>query len=42
VFKLNNKGWGMTMMIIFLCIFILAIIVSAILAYRFGLGKNPF
>ncbi len=42
--KLDNKGWGLNTMIIFLVVMLLFILVIAILSYKMGIekdSKNP-
>ncbi len=39
--KLNNRGWGIGVMIAFVCVFIAFILTVAILAYRMGMGQKP-
>lgn len=35
--KLNNKGWGLGVMLAFMAIFFLAILIISILSARYGL-----
>lgn len=38
--KLNNNGWGLGVMIGFLCVFAIFIIVISILAYHLGVANE--
>lgn len=38
--KLNNNGWGLSTLLIFMGIFILCIIVIALVSYNYGIEKN--
>lgn len=38
--KINNKGWGLSTMLIFMGIFVLFIIIVAIISYNYGIDKN--
>lgn len=43
MFKLNNKGWGLGIMILFICVFFLAILIISALSAKYGLMSktNP-
>ena len=36
--KLDNKGWGLTTMIAFICVFVIFLIVVAILVWNWNRG----
>lgn len=38
--KLNNKGWGLSNMIIFIVILLLFMIIFLIVAYNYGIEKD--
>ena len=38
--KLNEQGWGVGTMIVFLCVFFLFLIIVGIVAFNFGIEKN--
>lgn len=38
--KLDNGGWSMSVMITFICVFVFFLIIIALIAYNFGIGKN--
>ena len=38
--KLNNRGWGIGVMVGFICVFVIAIIIIAVLAYYMGVGNE--
>ena len=40
MFKLNNKGWGLGVMILFIGVFCLAILIIAVLSSKYGLMNN--
>ncbi len=40
--RLNQCGFGIGAMIGFICFFVLALIIVAILIYQNGLGDDPF
>lgn len=40
MFKLNNKGWGLGIMILFICVFLLAILIISVLSAKYGLMSN--
>ena len=40
--KLNNHGWGLGVMIVFLIVFVLAIILIAIQAQDYGIGERDY
>lgn len=43
MYKLNNRGWGLGVMLVFICVFLIAIIFIAIQAKEYGLaGDNSF
>lgn len=39
--KLNNRGWGLGIFLVFVMIFVLCIIVAGVNAYKIGLQKEP-
>lgn len=39
--RFNQDGFGLGAMIAFLCVFLLAIIVVAVIAYHMGVGQDP-
>ena len=43
-YKLNNKGWGMSVFIAFIVIFIIFLIISSVISYRMDLnhGNNLY
>lgn len=40
MYKLNNKGWGLNIFIVFICVFVIAIIAVSIGAARMGIGSK--
>lgn len=41
MYKLNQKGWGLSLFIIFLAVFFIAIILISIGAEKMGIGSHP-
>lgn len=38
--KLNEKGWGLTTLLVFICVFILILVGVAILSYHYGANEG--